>query len=66
MSASTIITLGYGSFGAPRFIISLGYGFGAAPPPVITTTQVGGAADINNEERRRRDNAYLRILLLSM
>lgn len=38
MSASPIITLGYGStFGLPALIITLGYGISTTPPPVVIT-----------------------------
>lgn len=38
MSASPIITLGYGTtFGLPALIITLGYGISSTPPPVVIT-----------------------------
>lgn len=45
MSASSIITLGYGSGGTPSLIIALGFGIGAADAAVAADTHDGGGAD---------------------
>lgn len=51
MSISTVITLGFGSFGNVKYLPTLGYDTsGQPPPPPPVTTQVGGSGkDRRNE-----------------
>lgn len=63
MSVSTIITLGYGSFGAPKFIITLGYSPNTAPTPVITTA-ITGAGDSERDRRDFLNEMSIRLLLM--
>lgn len=52
MSASTIITLGFGSFGNAKYLPTLGYDTSGSPPPPppVQTTVVGGSGkDRRNE-----------------
>lgn len=50
MSASTVITLGFGSFGGSQFLPTLGYSTSGLPPPIPAATPpvVGGSG----KERR--------------
>lgn len=60
MSASPIITLGYGStFGLPALIITLGYGLGSAPPstPADTHDLPRRTTKQYEEQQRKRQKA---------
>ena len=62
MSISTVITLGYGSFGTTGFVITLGYGTsGVAPPTPTPTTTPDTGAGRGKGGRKKRIRIVFRI-----
>lgn len=43
MSAATVITEGFGSFGSKAFVVTQGFSTAAAPPPAPTASSAGGS-----------------------
>lgn len=61
MSISTVITLGYGSFGTTGFVITLGYGTSGVAPPTPTPTQTQDTGAGRGRGKRKRLRIIFRI-----
>lgn len=54
MSAATVVTLGFGSFGTVNLAVLLGFGAGSPAPPVFVIAPGGGG----DKRRADRDEYY--------
>ena len=55
MSVATIITLGYGSFGGPSFVVTLGYGDLVPATSTVDTHDGFDVTDLDIRKRRERE-----------
>lgn len=68
MSISTVITLGYGSFGNTGYVITLGYDTSATPPTPPAPAPSGGSGGVGryfgySPERKRELKAEIRSIV---